>query len=359
MERLPDELTIRDLDDAFRTPNHAEQLRATLAAGARLGERFSAGPRVVAVRTLPLTTLPYPTRYALGGAAFSPAPFVTMTHRCLLVQFLQRGVPKTLLFNPTDVEAARKTPFFEHLATEVGERLSSFMAKTYDPLEAQLAALGLSAEDVDYVAFDHFHTQDLRGLLGTSDGSRKARFPNALLLAPAAEWDEWEDLHPVQRAWFVRDGRRGVDEKRVVQTRSDLALGDGVLLLRTPGHTSGNQTLFLATESGIWGVSENGTCADNWSPLESRIPGVAFTAKAQELDVVLNSNTPELYARQYTSMMLEKTLVSRVTRAPGFVQMLSSSEVTPHFTAPGLAPTIVFGGLTAGDVVRPKAKKVA
>lgn len=359
MERLPDELTLTLFDDAFRTKNHAEQLRATLRVAAGLAERFEAGPRVVAVRSLPLTTLPYPTRYALGGAAFSPAPFVTMTHRCLLVQFLQHGVPKTLLFNPTDVEAARATPFFAHLATEVGERLSSWMAKTYDPLEVQLAALGLSVEDIDYVAFDHFHTQDLRGLLGTTDGARQARFPNALLLAPDAEWTEWEDLHPVQRAWFVRDGRRGVDERRVERTHADLALGDGVMLLRTPGHTSGNQTLFVSTDTGVWGVSENGTCADNWSPLESRIPGVAFTARAQELDVVLNSNTPELYARQYTSMMLEKTLVSRVPRAPGFVQMLSSSEVTPHITAPGLAPTVLFGGLTSGDVVRPRQKKVA
>ena len=357
MERLPDALTLTLLDDAFRTQGHAEQLRATLRAGAALAERFAHGPRVVAVRSLPLTTLPYPTRYAFGAAALSPAPFVMLTHRCLLVQFLQRGIPKTLLFNPTDVVAARKTPFFARLAVEVGERLTTWMATTGDPLEAQLATLGLSAEDVDYVAFDHFHTQDLRGLLGTTDGQKAARFPNATLLAPAAEWDEWDDLHPVQRAWFVADGRRGVDERRVVRTTTDLALGDGVMLLRTPGHTSGNQTLFVSTDTGVWGISENGTCADNWSPLESRIRGVAFTAKTQELDVILNSNTPERYARQYTSMMLEKTLASRARRAPGFVQMLSSSEVTPHFTAPGLDPTIVFGGLVSGDLIRPKAQR--
>ncbi len=352
MTGLPEECTLDVLDEAYLTTSHAEQLRVTVEAATALGEALAAGPRALAVRTLPLTTLPYPTRYAFGGAAFSPAPFVTMTHRCLLVQFLQRGEPKNLLFNPTDLDGARKTPFFERLAREVGDRVSSWMAHTFDPLETQLAALGLSANDIDFVAFDHFHTQDLRRLLGTKDGAFTPRFPNATLLAPKVEWDEWNDLHPMQRAWFVEGGRSGVIESNVLLTSRDLRLGDGVLLLRTPGHTSGNQTLFVSTENGVWGISENGTCADNWSPLDSRIRGLAFTAKMQGLDVVLNSNTPELYARQYTSMMLERSVASRVSRAPGFVQMLSSSEVTPHVTAPGLAPTLVFGGITSGEITR-------
>jgi hypothetical protein len=116
-----------------------------------------------------------------------------MTHRCLLVQFMQRGEPKTLLFNPSDVEGARATSFFARLARDVGERASSWMAKRYDSIETQLATFGLSAGDIDYVAFDHFHTQDLRGLLGTRDGKRKARFPNAVLLAPEVEWRDWDD----------------------------------------------------------------------------------------------------------------------------------------------------------------------
>lgn len=342
---------IDELDEAFATSHRGDQLRLTLRAAAALGESFAAGPRIVAARSLPLTTLPYPTRYALGGAAFSPAPFVTMTHRALLVQHLHDGELRNLLFNPTDVEAARRTPFFERLGREVGERVSSWMARRFPPLEEQLAALGVAPEDIDLVAFDHFHTQDLRGLLGTLDGTKKPRFPNATLLAPRAEWDEWDALHPVQRAWFVEGGRDGVVRDKVAFTSRDLRLGDGVLLVRTPGHTSGNQTLFVNTPDGVWGVSENGTCADNWSPLESRIKGVAFTARMQELDVVLNSNTPELYARQYTSMMLERAMVGRVERAPGFCQMFSSSEVTPHPTAPGLRPTVIFGALSYGTVI--------
>src|SRR5208337_4786269 len=248
---------------------------------------------------------------------------------CLVVQFLQRGELKTLLFNPTDVAGARATPFLARLAARVPERVQGLLARELPSVPQQLAALGLRAEDVDYVAFDHFHVQDLRPIVGTDDGRVPPRFPNATLLAPRAEWDDWDDVHPMQRAWYVRDGKLGVTRSRVHLTSGDLSLGDGVMLVRTPGHTSGNQTLFVNTDSGVWGVSENGTCADNWSPMDSRIPGLRSFCHRQDVDVVLNANTPQSGADQYTSMVLERTVVDRVKRAPGFVQMFPSSEVTP------------------------------
>lgn len=347
---IPGAERLIDLDKAWAERHHGTQLRAVRRGAEQLREKLAGGPHCISVRTLPLTTLAYPTRYAFWAAAFTPAPFVTLTHRCVLVQFFQQGEPKHLLFNQTDVDGARATPFFARMIEQLGRRLSDVVAKRFEPLEQQLARHGLTPEDIDYVAFDHFHTQDLRGLLGTNE--RPARFPNAKLLAPKLEWEDWDDLHPFQRAWFVRDGKLGVRTENVVLTDGDLSLGDGVMLLRTPGHTSGNQTLFLATDSGVWGISENGTCADNWSPLDSRIRGLAFMCKRQDLDIVLNANTPELGAVQYTSMTLERTMVDRVSRAPAFVQMFPSSEVTPSLLAPGLSPTLLHGAITHGEVVR-------
>jgi len=347
---------IADLDHAWKEPRRGAQLRAVRRAAEQLRGRFASGPRCLSVRTLPLTTLIYPTRYAFWATAFTPAPFVTLTHRCVLVQFFQKGDLKNLLFNPTDVDGARATPFFERLVEQLGHRLTDMAAKRSEPLEEQLAQFGLGPADIDYVAFDHFHMQDLRGLLGTADGERRPRFPNAKLLAPRNEWEDWDDLHPCQRAWFVRDGKLNVRSENVLLTSTDLALGDGVMLLRTPGRTSGNQTLFLNTDTGVWGISENGTCADSWSPLDSRIRGLAFMCKKQDLDVVLNANTPELGSMQYTSMILERTIVDRVRRAPAFVQMFPSSEVTPSLLAPGLSPTLLHRAITHGEVCRPAAR---
>ena len=341
---------IHDLDAAWRVQGHGPRLRAVRVAAEQLRARIADGPRAVAVRTLPLSTAPYPTKFAFNGAALSPAPFVTFTHRCVLVQFMQSGSLKTLLFNPTDIDGARMTPFFADLASHFPKQLEPLLATRFDSIEAQLAALGLAPSDIDYVAFDHFHTQDLRTLLGTDDGLVATRFPNATLLAAKSEWDDWDDLHPMQRGWFVRDGKLGVKTNRVSLIDGDLELGDGVLLVRTPGHTSGNQTLFVHTHQGIWGISENGTCADNWSPLDSKIAGLASYCRRYDVDVVVNSNTPELGAQQYTSMVLERTMVDRVARAPAFVQMFPSSEVTPSFLAPGLSPTLLHRAVTSGDV---------
>jgi hypothetical protein len=346
-------VTLTELDEAWKTPGHGRRLHELRKAADRVRDRIVAGPRVVSVRTFHLTELPYPVRYAFNGVAFPPAPFVIMTHRAVLVQFLQFGALKNLLFNPTDIESSRATPFFSRLASKLPKVLEPLLAHRYAPIDDQLAELGVRADDIDYIAFDHFHTQDLRSALGSADGATASHFPNAILLAPQNEWDEWDYLHPMQRDWFVRDGKSGVNRTRVALTHRDLALGDGVFLLRTPGHTIGSQTLFFHTSEGVWGVSENGTCADSWSPLDSKIAGLASHCRKSGIDVVLNANTPEVAVDQYASMVIERTIVDRVRRAPAFVQMFSSSEITPSLIAPGLAPTLLHRAIGSGDIARP------
>ena len=125
------------------------------------------------------------------------------------------------------------------------------------------------------------------------------------------------------------------------------------------GHTSGNQTLFVNTDTGVWGTSENGVCADAWTPLDSKIPGVAATCRREDLDVVLNANTPESGADQYTSMILERTVVDRVKDNPAFVQMMPSSEMTPSPMTPGLRATWVHGEVKHGSVVKPQRVRAA
>ncbi|WP_394826846.1 hypothetical protein [Pendulispora albinea] len=352
---LKDVTLIHDLDLPWKEPLQGRRHRAVRTAAERVRDRFAAGPRVLSVRTIPQTTLPYPTKYAFYSAAFSPVPYVTLTHRCVLVQFMQKGSVKNLLFNPTDVVAARRAPYFARLLEQF-HRIEPLLSKRFDPVPETLKTFGLIPEDIDYIAFDHFHTQDLRGLLGTRDKLRAPLYPNAVLLAPKREWDDWDDLHPLQIAFFVREGKDGIRDDRVAFVEDDLLLGDGVMLLRTPGHTSGNQTLFLNTENGVWGISENGTSADNWSPIESKIKGLANTCRKHDLDVILNSNTPECAGDQYTSMILERTLVDRVKRAPAFVQMFPSSEVTPSLLAPGLTPTLVHGELVSGQITKPEPR---
>ncbi len=347
---LPDPIALDTLDEAWTLRGHGRRCAAVLEGSKALRTHLDAMPMASAVRTLPLTSLVYPSRFAFFGAQLSLAPYVPLTHRCLLVQFERDGRRLNLLFNPTDIEASRRAPYFAGLIARFGERASSWLQKRFDPLEDQLRALGVPPGDIDYLAFDHMHTQDLRALMGTADGRRRARFPNATLLCPKAEWDDWDQLHPLQKPWWIVDGKEGVDTSRITLTERDMQLGDGVMLLRTPGHTIGNQTLFVKTDRGVWGVSENGTCADAWSPRASSIAGVAAAAKSTGVEVLMNANTPEYGADQYTSMLLEKALVDRVPHNEEFVQMFPSSEVTPGLIAPGLGPSYQFGRVEHGTV---------
>lgn len=349
--RLPWVRVLRDLDDARAIGSPSAKLKELRRLGERLGEELRDGPRVVAVRTLPLRTLLYPTKFAFSGACIVPVPFVVMFHRALLVQVEVDGAIKNVLFNPTDTDAAKATPYFARLIETFGERMTELVSKNEGTVVDQLRKIDLSPEDIDVVAYDHFHTQDVRPIVGTVDGERmSARFPNAFLLAPRREWEAWDDLHPFQKSWFVRDGKRGADMRRVVLFDADLALGPGALLLRTPGHTIGNQTIFVHTEGGVFGCSENGTSADNWNPYESRIPGLRAHARLYDAEVVLNANTPELGMEQYSSMILEKSIVDRVTSKPAFARMFPSSEVTPSALAPGIRPAQVFGEMRGGTV---------
>lgn len=346
---LPWVRTIDALKSARACSLPAVKIAAFEQSGRRLGDSLRSGPKVLGVRTLDNTTLPYPARFAFNGALSLPWPMVLMHHRTLLVKLQTEQGVRHVLFNPTDRDSSRATPFFRKLEERMlrvapfAERL---LAKAALPIEDQLAAVGVSPEQIDAVAYDHFHTQDLRPILG--DGSKPGRYPNARLLAPRREWEQWDALHPMQRAWFVADGKKGVPQDRVILFDDDVALGQGCLLLQTPGHTVGNQTLFVHSEEGVFGCSENGCSADNWAPHSSTIPGLARYARSFELDVVLNSNTPEYGGDQYASMMLERALVDQAVGNPDMKQMFPSSEVIPSAVAPGLRPRLVFGTRDGG-----------
>ena len=342
--RIPWVRAVHDLDEARAIGSPGPKLRALRRAGEKLGQELREGARVICTRTMNNVTAVYPTKYAFNKAVPLPVPFVMLMHRCLLVQVLAEGEVRNILFNPTDAEGARRTPYFRKLIDAAGEGPSRLLSKRFPSIEEQIAELGIAPEEIDVVAFDHFHVQDLRSL--------PQRFPNALLLAPRVEWKDWDDLHPLQRMFFIEDGKLGFPEDRVVQYDADLRLGDGAMILRTPGHTTGNQTLFCNAEQGVFGCSENGTSADNWAPFESKIIGLRRYARHYEVEVILNSNTPELAGEQYTSMILELAMVDRVPEAPAFAQMFPSSEVTPSALSPGITPSMIFKRRDSGTLQR-------
>ena len=325
------------LREAWKESAPAERLRKLRRAATATREQLVDGGPVLACSTHKLVTFPYPTKYAFNGGGLSPAPFVMMTNRMQIVQFEHEGRRKTLLFNPTDIEGGRAATFYADLQSTFGDFLSRKVIPSYfGTVEQHLARVGLTTGDVDYLAFDHLHVQELRKWLGESP-----IFPNAKLLVMAAEWAEVKDLHPMNQVWYVPNGC-DIAESRVLLLDGDVQLGRGVAFLDTRGHTRGNMSLCVVTPEGPFVVSENGVAAESYAPLQSKIPGLKAFAEQMGFEVVLNGNTREDSLDQYSSMIVEKTVAGPCKREPTFPAFAASSELTQSLISPGLAPTFSF-----------------
>jgi hypothetical protein len=264
---------------------------------------------------------------------------------------------KNFLINPTLPEYSRRAPFFERLAARYSPWLSERLLSTiYPPVDQQLKTVGIDPADIDYIAFDHLHVQDLRPMIGTARGDRlraafKPLYPNALCIVQHKELLAARNLHPLQVSWYVPGGVDGICEDRLLAIDGDIQVGPGLAIIATPGHTYGNQSLLIHTERGVYAISENGIAADSYMPQHSRIPGLRQFAREMGLEVVMNSNTLEDSLDQYTSMIKEKLLVDRNDQNPEFLNHFASSELAPSWLAPGVSPTFAHQALNCGTLV--------
>lgn len=336
------------LGEAWQEPLPAERFRKLKKAAEAAREAFLDEGTALAVESCDLITFPYPADYAFQGAALSPAPYIMMTNRMMVVQYEDpEGERRTLLFNPSDYERGQKAPFYATLRERYGDTLSErVLSKRHGTVEGHLARLGLSPDDVDFIAFDHLHIQDVRGWLGSY--GEPSYFPRAKLLVWRSEWDGAHDPHPIQVPWYVPGGVDGVADDRVVFLDDDAWLGAGVAILRTPGHTLGNMSLAVSTDEGLFVTSENAVATECYTPSSSAIRGLSRYAKTLQQEVILNGNTRESTLDQYTSMVVEKTFAGASTKNPDWVGFFPSSELTASVLSPGLAPSFSFGALRQG-----------
>ncbi len=346
-----------EMDEAWAISDPGARLDAVRRRGQVLRQRIGTAGKAIAVRTYPIVTFPYPTVYGLGGAARSPLPLVMMRNRMQIVQVEQAGSLVNILVNPSDPERALAAPFFatqlERYGDFIGRRV---MSKRHGGVELALRDAGLAPEEIHYVTFDHLHVQDLRGWLGTEEPEEgfeaptRALLPRARLLAQRAELETFARPHPLQRFWYVADGLASIPADKIVALDGDYLIGGGLALVRTPGHTRGNQSIVLGTDSGLWTISENGIALDCYAPEQSRIAGLAQHARTAGVEVILNSNTRESTLDQYTSMVLEKTLADASLDHPALPQCFPSSELVKSRLAPGLSPTFSHRRISHGAV---------
>ncbi len=356
--------------DTFRNARSSAQPRTRLEAvrtqARKFHEELRSGGTAVFYKTCELVRVPYPVRYGFANVYTQTpilSPVLHIVNRLFVVQFRTEGGVKTMLFSPSDVEANAETRFFKRLGggelAKMEGKTGEFSAKGLLKTAVQklvapvsptvpewLKQLGIPPEKIDYISYDHLHTQDLRNWLGT-DG-KPGIFPNAKLLIMREEWEAVQGLLPGQSDWYCPNGTKGIDPSKVVLLETDVKLGEGVALIRTPGHTMGNHSLVVNTPEGVWVSSENGIGVDAYEPQNSKIDAVRNYAKKVGLEVILNGNTQESSVEQYISMVQEKEIAGRSRRNPDFPNVMPSSEFNAWWLFRGLEPTMTVGDLEFG-----------
>jgi len=345
-------------------PQMGTQLTLFRETAPRFREWFSATGTPDFVGTYDLVSLPYPTRFGLFRAALSPSPYLTITNRLMVIRWKEPdGRPRTLLFEPSDVELGGNTPYFARLARrteKMPKLLQGLLVRYHGTVLEHLQRVGVRPEEVDYLTFDHLHTQDVRRWIGTNGPAAnisparpvEAAFPNAKLIVQRTELESLRNLHPLQRPWYQPDTYTDLRQDALLPIEGDVLLGPGVALLSTPGHTIGNHSLVLNTSTGIWVSSENVIATECITPEHSRIPGVRRHAENWGQELVLNANTIEATAEQYNSIVKEKSIADPSRVDSRFLQYFPSSELTANRANPGTAPTFVHLGIRHGTLTR-------
>ncbi len=331
-----------------------QRVEDTRAAAQDFRGEMLAGPKVRYFESFDLVRVPYPTRYGLRNAYRHErwVEYLQIQNRLFVVQFNTPEGLKTLLVSPSDHERNGETPFFRRLQDNTPGWLQRLIVKRQASVPELVASIGLRPEDIDYITYDHLHTQDLRRWLGTDYDAPE--FPNAKLLVHHREWASALDLNPYQADWYCPNGLEGVDEKRVIQFDGDVMLGEGIALIHTPGHTEGNHSIVVNTDEGLWVISENGISVDAYAPLYSSVPGVARYAADISSEVIINGNTLENSIDQYISMVQEKTIAGHSQRDPRFPNVFPSSELTPFWLFPGIRPAFTVGSARHGGLRQPE-----
>lgn len=355
---------IKEFDDIRQSPLPQERLKAARKQASAFRERFMDEPPVQFYQSADMVRVPYPTWYAYSGVYTQSTykfPYIHILNRIFIIQYHDYlGELKTLLFSPSDIEADRETPFFKRLTDKMPNwsPLENVVAPIIRDVAGALAEVGLAPEDVDYISYDHLHTQDIRRWLGTKNTGGKdtaAYFPNAKILVHEQEWLSTTALLPVQADWYCPNGIEGVDPGKVIKFTGSIQLGEGLALLHTPGHTEGNHSLVARVPDGIRVTSENGVGADAYAPMNSKVNAIRRYAKDTGMEVILNGNTLEGSNEQYISMVVEKTIAGP-SKNPDFPNCASSSEATPYWLIPGHKVSHLIGEAKFGSLQKKSAK---
>lgn len=351
---------IPDLDDGWLEPRPGPRLADLRERAGGFARAFRQAGMVRGIRTIDLLPFPYPVAFGFWQAAPTRAKYLLMRNRMNLIEFLDwDGRARTLLVNPTEADLSARAGFFDQARRELLPFVPADVVKLAADPVTRLRRLGVDPARIDYVTFDHLHVQDLRrGLVGERGGA--PLYPQARLLVNRRELESLREIHPLQRPWWIPEALDGVPDDRIIALEGSAWLGPGLALVWTPGHTLGNHSIiFNAPGRGVYAVSENAIAPECYTPEASGLRSLREHHRKYGAEVVLNGNALESAMSQYTSMIVEKTLVDRGAPGGEVPNILCSSPWIRSPLAWGIGPRYVTPGVDAGVLAHSLPQRTA
>jgi len=193
-----------------RTPTCAADLRAEL--------RATGTPDLV--DTCDLVTSPYPTRFGLWRASWSPAPFLSITNRMLIVRWAEPGGRRrTLLWEPSDVDLGTNTPYFAALVQRTPDLLTERSIADPSPRDSRFPQFFPFSELIaDAVATA---SPDVRPAMVAADRSFRESIARSIQRGvTAGEFPR--GVHPAGLATVIVGMLRGVTFQSMIDDQVDL-----------------------------------------------------------------------------------------------------------------------------------------
>ena len=130
----------------------------------------------------------------------------------------------------------------------VSENICPCIREADETMEGALEKIGWEAGKVQVVVNTHLHYDHC--------GNNRL-FKNADFYAQRAEWEASKCPLPHQAVFYAGElfDVRAADGTRLHLIEGEYALADGIILIPTPGHSAGHQSVLVNTEEGVVCIS--------------------------------------------------------------------------------------------------------
>ena len=182
-----------------------------------------------------------------GGAFFGVVPKIMWSRKVVADEknYVQAGLNSLL------IRTGKQTVLVE---TGMGNKLSERMVKFYGQpaqLLANLAAGGISPEDIDIVINTHLHFDHCGWNTIRKDGKIVPTFPRAKYYAPEGEWQYAR--HPSERdaiSYLPDNYDPLVQSGQMILLKGDEEIVPGISVKTFPGHTASMQAVIVNGRPG-------------------------------------------------------------------------------------------------------------